>query len=63
MGRDIGGVAVHVVARIMALAGPSEIFASAVAVGLADGSGLAFEGQGRREVKGLDRPIEVYRLI
>ena len=63
MGRDIGGVAVHVVARIMALAGPSEVFASAVTVGLADGSGLAFEGQGHREVKGLDRPIEVYRLI
>ena len=62
MGRDIGGVAVHVVARIMALAGPSEVFASAVTVGLADGSGLAFEGQGHREVKGLDRPIEVYRL-
>ena len=63
MGRDIGGVAVHVVARIMALAGPSEVFASAVTVGLADGSGLAFEGQGDREVKGLDRPVEVYRLV
>ena len=33
------------------------------AVGLADGSGLAFEGQGHREVKGLDRPIQVYRLV
>ncbi len=63
MGRDIGGVAVHVVARIMALAGPSEVFASAVTIGLADGSGLAFEGQGDREVKGLDRPVEVYRLV
>ena len=52
MGRDIGGVAVHVVARIMALAGPSEVFASAVTVGLADGSGLAFEGRGQREVRG-----------
>lgn len=47
----------------MALAGPSEVFASAVTVGLADGSGLAFEGQGQREVKGLDRPIQVYRLV
>ena len=47
---------------IMALAGPSEVFASAITFGLADGSGLAFEDQGQREVKGLDRPIAVYRL-
>jgi class 3 adenylate cyclase len=63
IGNDIGGVAVHAAARIMALAGPSEVFASAMTVGLADGSGLAFESQGQREVKGLDRPIEVYRLV
>ena len=62
IGNDIGGVAVHAAARIMALAGPSEVFASAMTVGLADGSGLAFEGQGQRELKGLERPIEVYRL-
>lgn len=46
----------------MALAGPAEVFASAMTIGLADGSGLAFESQGQREVKGLDRPIQVYRL-
>jgi class 3 adenylate cyclase len=62
MGDDIGGVSVHAVARIMALAGASEVFVSSGTVGLADGSGLAFEEQGRREVKGLDRPIEVHRL-
>ena len=62
MGNDVGGVAVHAAARLMALAGPSDVFASAVTVGLADGSGLAYESQGLREVKGLDRPIEVYRL-
>ena len=62
MGNNIGGVAVHAAARIMALAGPSEVYASGVTVGLADGSGLAFEGQGARAVKGLDRPIEVYAL-
>ena len=63
MGTDVGGVTVHAVARIMGLAGPSEVFASAMTVGLADGSGLAFEGQGQKTVKGLDRPIEVYRLV
>lgn len=63
MGSNIGGLAVHAAARIMALAGPSEVFASGLTVGLADGSGLAFEGKGSRQVKGLDRPIEVYRLV
>ena len=46
----------------MALAGPSEVLASGITVGLADGSGLTFGGGGAKEVKGLDRPIEVYRL-
>jgi class 3 adenylate cyclase len=62
IGDDYGGVAVHATARIMALAGPSEVFASAITVGLADGSGLTFERRGAKTVKGLDRPIEVYRL-
>ena len=62
MGSDVGGVAVHAAARIMALAGPSEVVASSMTVGLADGSGLAFAALGPREVKGLDRPIELYRL-
>jgi len=63
IGDNIGGVAVHAAARIMALAGPSEVYASAMTVGLADGSGLAFEGQGARKVKGLERPLELYRLV
>ena len=62
MGSDIGGLAVHAVARIMALAGASEVLASAATVGMADSSGLAFEARGRKRMKGLDRPIEVYRL-
>lgn len=62
LGQDIGGVAVHAAARIMALADTSEVLASSVTVGLADGSGLAFEDRGRHEVKGLDRPIDLYRL-
>ena len=60
---DIGGIAVHTVARIMALAGPSQVLVSAVAVGLAEGSGMAVEPAGSHSVKGLERPIEVYRLL
>jgi class 3 adenylate cyclase len=63
IGHDIGGLAVHTATRIMGLAGPSQVFASALTVGLAEGSGLGFESQGARELKGLERPIEVYRLV
>jgi class 3 adenylate cyclase len=62
IGNDIGGVAVHAVARIMALAGPRQVFASSATVGLAEGNGLDFEARGARDVKGLDRPIEVFEL-
>lgn len=62
MGNDVGGVTVHATARIMALAGASQVFVSSVTAGLADGSGLTFEARGRREVKGLDRPIELFQL-
>ena len=58
----IGGIAVHAVARIMALAGPSQVFVSAATVGLADGSGLRFTERGRHEMKGFERPMEVYEL-
>jgi class 3 adenylate cyclase len=58
----IGGIAVHAVARIMALAGPSQVFVSAATVGLADGSGLRFTERGQHEMKGFERPMEVYVL-
>ena len=59
---DIGGIAVHAAARIMALGGASEIIVSSVTRGLVEGSGLRFEERGRHQVKGLERPIEVFLL-
>ena len=62
IGDDYGGVAVHATARIMAVAGPLEVLASAITVSLAEGSGLLFESRGVKKLRGLDRPIEVYQL-
>ena len=59
---DIGGVAVHAAARIMALGRASEIIVSSVTRGLVEGSDLRFEERGRHKVKGLERPIEVFAL-
>jgi class 3 adenylate cyclase len=59
----IGGIAVHAVARVMALAGASEVLVSSLTAGLVEGSGLAFEAAGEHTVKGIERPIEVHRLV
>jgi class 3 adenylate cyclase len=59
---DIGGVAVHAAARIMALGGASEIIVSSVTRGLVEGSGIRFSERGHHKVKGLERPIEVFLL-
>jgi class 3 adenylate cyclase len=59
---DIGGVAVHAAARIMALGGASEIIVSSVTRGLVEGSGFLFSERGHHQVKGLERPIEVFLL-
>jgi class 3 adenylate cyclase len=62
-GSSITGININATARIMALAGASQIFVSSVARGLADGSGLSFEDAGRHEVKGLERPVEVAAVL
>jgi class 3 adenylate cyclase len=56
------GVAVHATARIAALAGPSEVLASASTVTLLEGSGLSFTDAGEHELKGLTGRRQLYRL-
>ena len=53
LGKDVGGIAVHIAARISALAGPNEIFASSTVKDLVAGSGLRFEDRGIQVLKGL----------
>ncbi len=54
LGEDIGGVAVHVAARIMGLAEPGELLASGVLPPLVLGSGIQFADRGSHVLKGLD---------
>jgi class 3 adenylate cyclase len=49
----ITGLAVHVGARIMSMAGPSEIFVSQTVKDLVVGAGLHFEDRGVHELKGV----------
>ena len=52
-GDDIGGVAVHAAARVMAQSRPNEVLVSRVVTDLVAGAGLKFAERGRCEFKGL----------
>ena len=62
VGDDIRGLAVHLASRLLALARPGEILASATTRDLVDGSGLVFEDRGWHELKGITGPREVVAL-
>jgi class 3 adenylate cyclase len=52
-GEDIGGIAVHIGARVSALAGPNEVLVSSTLRDLVIGSGLEFEDHGAHQLKGV----------
>jgi class 3 adenylate cyclase len=56
---DIHGIAVHVAARIMSLAGPGEVLVSGVIPPLVLGSRLTFTDRGEHELKGVPGPWRV----
>jgi class 3 adenylate cyclase len=62
-GDDVRGIAVHVGARITALAGSSEVLVSRTVRDLVAGSGLAFEDAGAHELKGVPGRWEIYRAL
>jgi class 3 adenylate cyclase len=52
-GDDIGGIAVHIGARVSALAGPNDVLVSSTLRDLVIGSGLEFEDRGTYTLKGV----------
>jgi class 3 adenylate cyclase len=52
-GDDIGGIAVHIGARVSALARPNEVLVSSTLRDLVIGSGLEFEDRGDHTLKGV----------
>jgi class 3 adenylate cyclase len=57
---DVGGIAVHIAARIMATAGPGEILVSRTVHDLVTGSGIALEDRGTHTLKGLSDPWQLF---
>ncbi|MEA2199053.1 MAG: hypothetical protein QOJ25_3104 [Solirubrobacteraceae bacterium] len=53
MGNDVGGLAVHIGARVAAIAAPGEVLVSGTVKDLVVGSGISFQERGTRELKGV----------
>ncbi|HEU4449917.1 MAG TPA: adenylate/guanylate cyclase domain-containing protein, partial [Gaiellaceae bacterium] len=60
LGHHLGGIAVHIGARITALAGPDEVLVSQTVRDAVIGSGIAFEDRGAHELKGVPGQWQLY---
>jgi class 3 adenylate cyclase len=60
MGDDIGGIAVHIAARVSTLAGPSEVLVSRTVKDLVAGSGIEFSDRGAHTLKGVPDTWQLY---
>jgi class 3 adenylate cyclase len=62
-GKDIGGIGVHIGARVAAQAGPSEILVSQTVADLVSGSGIRFESRGEHELKGVPGRWRLFAVL
>jgi pimeloyl-ACP methyl ester carboxylesterase len=62
IGDDVGGIAVHIGARIGALAGGGEVLVSSTVKDLVAGSELCFDDRGIRPLKGIDDEWRLFAL-
>jgi class 3 adenylate cyclase len=53
MGSDVGGMAVHIAARVSAMAAAGEVLVSGTTFGTVVGSGIGFESRGNHALKGV----------
>jgi class 3 adenylate cyclase/pimeloyl-ACP methyl ester carboxylesterase len=62
-GGDVGGIAVHLAARVMAEAKADEILVSRTVKDLVVGSDIAFADRGVHTLKGIDDPWQLYAVV
>ncbi len=60
---DVGGIAVHIAARVAALAGEGEVLVSRTVRDLVVGSDLLFDDRGAYELKGVPDRWELYAAV
>jgi class 3 adenylate cyclase len=61
-GEDVGGIAVHIGARVAALAAPGEILVSGTVKDLVIGSGIDFEDRGTENLRGVPGEWRLYAV-
>jgi len=59
-GDDVGGIAVHIAARVMAEARPGEVLVSSTVRDLVAGAGITFEDRGLAELRGIPEPWRLF---
>src|SRR5690242_17158491 len=59
---NVGGIAVHVAARVMGLAGPAEVLVTSTVRDLVSGSDATFDDRGLHELKGVEGSRHVFAL-
>ena len=61
-GEDLGGIAVHIAARICSMASPGQVLVSRTVTDLVAGSGLAFADGGEHELKGIPGSWQLFSV-
>src|SRR5262249_52810614 len=62
-GEDLGGIAVHIGARVAALASAGQVLTTSTVKDLVAGSSIAFTDHGVHDLKGLPEPWHLYEVI
>jgi len=62
-GDDLGGLAVHIAARIGSLAAPGEVLVSSTVKDLVAGSRIDFVDRGEHQLKGVPGTCKLYRAV
>jgi class 3 adenylate cyclase len=62
MGKKVGGIAVHIGARVMAHSGANEVLVSSTVKDLVAGSGIKFEDRGIHVLKGMPDEWHLYAV-
>ena len=62
IGEHLGGIAVHIGARISALAGPNEVLVSQTVKVAVIGSGITFDDRGTHDLKGVPGQWQLYAV-
>jgi len=63
VGEKLGGIAVHIGARVAALAAPGEVLVSSTVRDLVAGSGIAFEDRGLHQLKGVPGDWRIFAVV